>query len=235
MAPVARELSHVRGVLEPLQTASSIDGQVEELREVLECHGWLPVTLIGHSWGAWLCLIFAARHPAFVKKLILVGCGPLEEKYAPGIMERRLGRLSGPERQEVRDLIKSLNGPSAEGRNEALARFGKLMAKADAFDPLPDLDEGGSAFREDIYRSVWKEAEDHRKSGELLRLVKKVRCPVVAIHGDHDPHPAEGIEKPLMQAITGFRLILLDRCGHEPWAERAARDRFYEILKKELI
>ena len=34
MAPVARELSSITGVLEPLQTKYSLEGQVQELREV---------------------------------------------------------------------------------------------------------------------------------------------------------------------------------------------------------
>jgi len=36
MAPVARELATDYGVIEPLQTASSIEGQVSELRVALE-------------------------------------------------------------------------------------------------------------------------------------------------------------------------------------------------------
>lgn len=39
MAPVARELANEWGVLEPLQTAASLEGQVQELRDVLETHG----------------------------------------------------------------------------------------------------------------------------------------------------------------------------------------------------
>ena len=35
MAPVARELASGWGVLEPLQTATSLEGQIEELRAVL--------------------------------------------------------------------------------------------------------------------------------------------------------------------------------------------------------
>jgi len=49
------------GVLEPLQTATTIEGQIEELNEVLKKKGNLPVTLIGWSWGAWLSFIFAAQ------------------------------------------------------------------------------------------------------------------------------------------------------------------------------
>ena len=40
-----------------------------------------------------------------------------------------------------------------------------------------------------------------RQKGELLELCKKVQCPVVAIHGDYDPHPSEGVREPL-QAVS---------------------------------
>ena len=39
MTPVARELSADRGVLEPLQTAATLRGQIDELRAGLEAHG----------------------------------------------------------------------------------------------------------------------------------------------------------------------------------------------------
>jgi len=39
MAPVAREIASAGGVLEPLQTATSLPGQIEELRMVLEQNG----------------------------------------------------------------------------------------------------------------------------------------------------------------------------------------------------
>ena len=105
MAPVARELSSVRGVLEPLQTATTLEGQVQELKAVLEKNGDLPVTLIGFSWGAMLCFIFTAQYPLFVKKLILIGSGAYEEKYAADITKTRLSRLSEEERVEAISLM----------------------------------------------------------------------------------------------------------------------------------
>lgn len=233
MASVARELSTAYGVLEPLQTASSVDGQVSELHEALEKQGQLPMTLIGHSWGAWLGIIFAARYPAFVKKLILVGCGPLEEKYALRIAETRKSRLSEKDKSELLALERALNDTGSSHREAVFARFGELTSKADSYDPLP-VDEEKIEPREDINRSVWREAESLRRGGELLELAKKIQCPVVAIHGDYDPHPAEGVEKPLRQALKDFKSILLKDCGHEPWKERRARDRFYSVLKEEL-
>jgi pimeloyl-ACP methyl ester carboxylesterase len=224
MAPVARELSAMCGVLEPLQTASSVAGQVLELRDVLEDQGQLPMTLVGHSWGAWLGLIFTAHYPTFVKKLILVGSGPLEEKYASKIAETRVSRLNGEEKQKLFALENALNDPGVKDKGNIFARFGELMSRADSYDPLPDEAEK-IEYREDINRSVWGEAAELRRSGELLKMAKMVQCPVVAIHGDYDPHPAEGVEIPLKNAVKGFRLILLKDCGHEPWRERGARAR----------
>lgn len=202
-----------------------------ELRALLEKYGQLPITLIGHSWGAWLSLIFAARYPAYVKKLMLIGSGPFEEKYALTIIGTRLSRLSNEELLEARDLAGKLNDPGISDKSIIFSRLGKLMSKADSFNPLPG-DEEEVTFREDIYQSVWKEAEELRRTGELLKIVKRVRCPIIAIHGDYDPHPAEGVEKPLRETVKDFRLILLKDCGHEPWKERYARDRFYELLKE---
>lgn len=137
MAPVARELSLTVGVLEPLQTSASLEGQLRELQDVLKKHGDLPVTLIGFSWGAMLSYIFAARCPLFIRKLILIGSGPYEEKYASKIMETRLDRLTEEERLEAHVLMESLHNSNIKDKNAVLARFGQLMSKADSFNPLP--------------------------------------------------------------------------------------------------
>ena len=81
---------------------------------------------------------------------------------------------------------------------------------------------------------MWKDAAELRSSGKLLELGKQIECPVVAIHGDYDPHPTEGVWKPLSAVLNSFRFILLENCGHMPWIERQARDKFYKILKEEL-
>jgi pimeloyl-ACP methyl ester carboxylesterase len=234
MAPVARELSRHCGVIEHLESATTIDGQVAELHESLKEHGDLPATLIGHSWGAWLSLIFAARHPAMAKKLVLVCSGPFEEAYAPQITETRMSRMSDEEKLQFRVLIDALESPK---RNKAalFSLYGSLLTKADGYDLLPAGDESyGMLFQENVYQNAWSEALHLRRNGGLVALAKQVRCPVVAIHGVHDPHPAEGVEKPLRDAVGDFRFVRLDKCGHEPWKERVAKDLFYDILREEL-
>ena len=233
MAPVARKLSSVWGVLEPLQTATTLEGQVQELKAVLEKNGELPVTLIGFSWGAMLSFILTARYPSLVKKLILIASAAYEEKYAADMMKIRLSRLGGEEREEALSLTETLGNPDVEDKNTPMARLGELIARADSYDPLPH-DSEILEYRYDIYRSVWDQARELRSSGRLLELGKGIQCPVVAIHGDYDPHLAEGVKAPLSRILKDFRLILLEKCGHCPWIERSARDRFYDILKNEV-
>lgn len=233
MAPVARELSADWGVLEPLQTATSLEGQVQELKTVLEKNGDFPVTLIGSSWGAMLSFIFSARYPEFVKKIILIGSGVYDEKYASNIMKTRLSRLSEAERNEAYSLIEILNDPAVQNKNTPLAKFGNLLTKADSYNPLT-LDTEILQCQYHINTNVWKDARELRMSGKLLELGKQIQCPVVAIHGDYDPHPAEGIQKPLSSVLKSFKFILLKNCGHLPWIESESRKIFFRILKKEL-
>jgi pimeloyl-ACP methyl ester carboxylesterase len=233
MAPLARKLASSWGVLEPLQTRASLDEQRAELKTILERNGELPITLIGFSWGAWLSFILAAHYPKIVKKLILIGSGPLEEKYAASIQANRLNRLNEADKTEVNSPIKLLDNPVVENKNAALAQLGAIFSKADAYDPIMDESEAIDC-RFEIFQSVWKDAAELRKSGKLLELGKQLQCPVVAIHGDYDPHPAEGVQRPLSTLLKRFRFILLKNCGHKPWIERQAMDQFYKILKAEL-
>ncbi len=235
MAPVARELSKRWGVLEPLQTATSVQGQVEELKTALETAGDLPATLIGFSWGAWLVFILAAEYPALVKKLILVGSGPFEERRAAEIAETRLSRLADEVREVVESIariLESSENVGPEEKNAAMARMGALFSKIDAYDPASVPIEYDC--RADVFQAVWKEAAELRRTGELLELGKRIDSPVVAIHGEYDPHPAEGVGRPLSAVLKSFRFVLLENCGHAPWIERRAKEKFYEILEEEL-
>jgi pimeloyl-ACP methyl ester carboxylesterase len=238
MAPVARELSMIRGVLEPMQTARTLDGQVEELKALLEENASPPMTLIGFSWGAWLSFILAARYPDLVKELVLVASGPFLKRYARQILPTRLSRLDEAERHEAEGILKALEGATCSCGDRDFARLGEIISSCDAFDPIVGPRSGIQAnalCQAQIYQSVWKEAELLRGTGELLEMGRRISCPVVAIHGDWDPHPAEGVAEPLSSVLENFRFILLANCGHKPWIERLAKDEFYSILETLMV
>ncbi len=233
MAPLAGQLRHCCNILEPLQTADSVSGQINELKIVLERQASLPVVLVGHSWGAWLGFMFAANFPSYVKKLILVGSGSFEDKYAQNIHQIRMERLNSHDRQEVERISEKLSSGSPENKDDILKRFGGIISRADQYDPAPDTKED-VCISYHIYKKVWLQAAAMRSSGELLALAEKITCPLVAFHGDYDPHPEAGVREPLSGIIQNFRFILLERCGHKPWLEKQAREYFLNLLLKEL-
>jgi NAD(P)-dependent dehydrogenase (short-subunit alcohol dehydrogenase family) len=49
-----------------------------------------------------------------------------------------------------------------------------------------------------------------------------------------DPHPLAGVQAPLQPVLRHFRMIVLPKCGHTPWAERDAREAFFAALREEL-
>ncbi|MFO8000915.1 MAG: alpha/beta hydrolase, partial [Marinilabilia sp.] len=217
MGPVARELSHDLGVLELIQTEKSVNGQIEELHKQLTSCADLPVVLVGFSWGAWLGFLFAARYPELVKKLILISAGAFESQYNKDLMRIRLNRLNNQDRKEAERLMAFIR--AGRGDNAILGRFGKLMTIADSFDPDPHESKPVVPDMK-IYQSIEPEASALRETGQLIRCADRIKCPGVAIHGDYDPHPAEGVEKPLTERLHDFKMIHLKKCGHVPWKER---------------
>ncbi|QOR36350.1 alpha/beta hydrolase [Clostridium sp. 'deep sea'] len=230
MKPVALELSKYFGVLEPLQTAMSVEGQITELMQVLEENCKEPITLIGHSWGAMLIYMFAAKHKHLVKKIIMVSSGAVEEKYYPDLCQNREDRLTEAEREELSCLKKKFSNPTSnKNMNEIFARFGKLMGKLDTYDSV-ETEKNTSMISYEIFNKVWPQAHAMRKSGEMAKMGKQINCPVIAIHGDYDSHPIEGIRDSLKNIVKDFTFYELKKCGHTPWVERWAKEQFYKII-----
>jgi len=42
------------------------------------------------------------------------------------------------------------------------------------------------------------------------------------------------IRNPLSEMVEDFRFYLLKNCGHRPWYEKLAKDKFFELLRSEL-
>lgn len=233
MGPVARELSAERGVLEPFQSADSVDGQVRELAAQLHEAAALPAVLAGHSWGAMLALLVAAAHPRAVARLVLIGSAPLDPACARGILAARLERLGPEDRAELLRLQALLGAPSALSGPGALERYGALVARADIVDPL-EPEPAEFPPQPGIHRRVWAGAAALRATGYFVERARAVACPVTVIHGASDPHPLGGVVGPLETAGLAVRVHVLPACGHTPWRERQARDRFYALLRQEI-
>jgi len=234
MAPVAAVLSEQYGVLEPLQTADTVSGQILELKDVLVQYADSPVVLVGFSWGAWLSVMLACEYPQLVKKLILIGCAPFDDKAGAVIHQTRVDRLDQTEKKEFDELIKSLGNPETVNKENLLKRLIQLLDQTDTYSPIA-TQLCNINFDFHIFKNVWAEASLMRQKGSLLESFKRVKCPIYAIHGDYDPHPWNDIKTVLSRNSGKNRFVLLEKCGHKPWVETHAKKDFYKIINHEIF
>ena len=65
-AGLCRALASFCGTVEHLQKARDADGLTNEILLLTEKHRMEKPVLIGHSYGAWLAILFAEKHPDLV-------------------------------------------------------------------------------------------------------------------------------------------------------------------------
>ncbi len=234
MAPVARELSAKRGVVEPLQSAATLDWQIQELKNQLDSHCDLPATLIGSSWGAILALLLAAHLPEMIRKLILVGSAVFNSESSAQIENIRMSRLSEKDRLRHAEIQSEIRTADQQRRNVLMSEWGKMLDKTDMHDPITtDIEVIETQY--DVFTGVWPQFTALRdKPGYLKSLFTQITAPVVVIHGAYDPHPIDGIRPFLESCLRNVVFHILPDCGHYPWIERNAKAKFYKILEGSL-
>lgn len=225
--PMAIHLSRYHNVLECIQTKYSVTELKDELRTQI---GKLPVpsvTLVGHSWGAWLVMMVAVEHPELVDRLILIGCPPFEEKYVSLILENRLSHLHERDKIRFMEIMAELKRKVTEHTLHLLEQY---VMKTDNYHLVSD--EVHSNVDRRMYEAVWGEAEIMRRRGDLKKMLFDIKCPVTVIHGDYDPHPLAGVLTPLHEAGVSYQFHLLSHCGHSPFLEIEASSDFYSLMNE---
>lgn len=219
------ELSQI-GVVEALQSKYSIDELVEELYNQIKDNCKEKVSLIGHSWGAWLVAFFAGKYPDLIENVILVGSGPLEDKYVSEIGARRMENLS----EEDGAIFRRLSNNQAT--DEDMAKIPKVFEKSDNYC-LENRDlHRADRTDSQMHNMVWEEAAKLRTNGTLLTSFKKSQSKLFLIQGETDPHPVKGVIVPLQENGIKCESYVLEKCGHNPFMEKYAKEDFYKILLK---
>lgn len=226
------ELSKYCGVIEALQTKYSIPEQIEELKQQITDNCNEPIAVIGHSWGAWLSMMLATKYPELIQKLILIGCGALQEEYRGNQEDLRLSRLSCNQRVKYESIIKRISSEPEQASSKDFVNLAKLATLADSYSLLEE--DNNTIFNFKLFNSIWPKAAGLRRSGELINMISRIQCPITIIHGTYDSHIITGVTKPLDSVGKEYKLIELEKCGHYPWREEFAKDEFFHHLCKEL-
>lgn len=231
-ALLARDLSDPLHVLEPWQRSSgdvplTVDRHVEDLAEVLS--RYTPdekPALVGESWGAMLALAFAARYPDRIGGLLLVGCGTFDRPSREQLEETIERRTSKALRARLNALLQTIPDEEvrmrvAHEQSDPIYTYRRIPGLE---DPIESVDPRG-------HHETWQDMVRLQESGVYPAELASIRCPVLMLHGSWDPHPGSMIRDALADRIPQLEYQELDHCGHSPWVEEQARDRFLEIAR----
>ena len=154
----------------------SLGTYVEQLRQMIGHLDCGPVVILGSSMGGSAAIELAARHPALVERLVLNDIGP----YIPrGRRQRRSQTLA--RHYVFRDPADLLRKIGASQKNDGPVsddiRFNVTFHQTRWSD-----EEGGRVYRHDV-RALQAFRHDARTSLDQWALWRRVRCPVLLIHG----------------------------------------------------
>ena len=230
-AGLAAELAPDFEVWEPLQRRSgevplTVDRHVADLHDIAPD----PAKIVGHSWGAMLGLSYAARYPAAVRAMALVGCGTYDTASRAEYERRfevKLGDAGRRRGRELRIAMERARGRAE--RDEVLARRGAFAAEVQAVDLLPETEP---PLRADAagHDETWRDVLRRQATGLEPQSFGVIESPVLMLHGDDDPHPGTMIRDALLPHIPQLEYVGVPRCGHEPWRERHGREPFLRAL-----
>jgi proline iminopeptidase len=207
------------GALKSGQSCTLAD-QIADL-EALRAHlGYDKIDLLGHSWGGYLAMAYAARHPEHIAHLVIL------DSAAPRWQDTRyLFEDVFPEIEEQRvsfDYAATLGDKAAEadGLRVYLSMLCVSPEKRDA------LLAASSSF-------VYNGPVNQMLNADLARFdlnpeLPKLRFPTLVGTGRYDFNVAPRIAYRIHKAIPGSRFVAFEHSGHLPFYEEP--DEFRQVL-----
>ncbi len=174
---------------------------IEDMHTVVEATGFESLALAGNSGGAAICLAYAAKYPAKVKCLVIMG----------GFMRGAIKRGVDPTRvREFSNLIKH----GWAGKNAA---FRQMMST--------QLFPGATTEQMNGFDDLQRKAADGKTAAELItklantdvtQYLPKIKAPTLILHSEKDERQPfeEAVE--MAKLIPNSELHVLDSINHSP-------------------
>ncbi|USK99034.1 alpha/beta fold hydrolase [Bacillus tropicus] len=208
----------------------------EELKKVLQIEKW---SVIGHSFGGYVALLYASIYPSSIEKIILEG-PTFDFALTSRALLQKTGKLLkkyGKEEVAKACLLYSSSNACSEELLEAYIRLSDELEekrmelynyKEDVTDESLYSDEEWEEFsnRSKIHFDRLKlEGAFHTS---LLRKIKDVQSPMLLIVGKHDVVTCEKQIEIFNKDARNGKYIVFEESGHSPHYEEA--DRFAETV-----
>lgn len=188
--------------------------QIADLDALRARLGLEKMDLLGHSWGGYLVMAYAARHPERISHLTIL------DSAAPKIQDTAfLFKNIYPETTARED---GLAFAVELGDEEAIAAdlreyMTMLFYSAAARDAmLARMDT--MTYRQSVNKSVWNDLQRFDLNPEL----PKFRFPTLVATGRYDFNVAPSVAWSIHRAIPGSEFAVFEKSGHLPYCEESA-------------
>ena len=200
----------------------TLEAHLKDLEGLRQALGIDRINLIGHSLGALVVLLFAARYPERMGALVLAHPGP---PFAPEMMEQLhhafLENQSKTDRKVLEAIAVSESFKAVQP--EAREAFFKAMYSAFFRDRslLPRLDFGFTEATAAHAVGAEEQLTEQILALDPTSLLSNVRSPTLVVHAEHDLIPLS-FSTFLAAEIQGAHLVVLDGVGHFSYLEDPA-------------
>jgi len=186
---------------------------LEGLRKTLKAR---KLTIVGHSFGGILSMMYAAQHPGRIRALALIDSGGPTLAGVPKFTANLMARTSDEDNAKVREW--SAPDRLAANRKKAILEITKARSAAYFADRSKTALLTDPMTEESFNDAMFYPVTGQLMAGlDLREGLRKLKAPVVVIHGRQDPlETAQEVH----DALAGSRLEIVENAGHFPWLEQ---------------
>ena len=211
---------------------------VDDLDALRAYWGYEAWTVIGHSWGASLALMYAVQYPERTTRLVHFSGTGIDPAWHQEYRSNREAKLPPADRNRFR----LLNQQRSTATGEELRRINEeracLLERTELYDAaqlneVPRLDRFPINYS--LNSALNAEMSRLEETGELHPKVSRIRVTTLVLDGEGDPRP-RWARAHIARLIPNSRHVTIARAGHEPWVEqpeataRALRDFLMEPI-----
>ena len=196
--------------------------QINDLEDLRAHMGANSVDLLGHSWGGYLAMAYAAEHPEHIAHLIIVDSAAPKMKDTVFLFDNIFPE--GTERQASM-AFKEEMGDKASSDADLREYFTMLFYSTENRDkflaivsPSVENKEVGDAVQKDVERF------------DLNPEIRKFKFPTLVITGRYDINVAPSVAYKIHQAIPGSQFTVFEKSGHMPFFEEP--DEFVRVMER---
>src|SRR5262249_13239412 len=183
--------------------------QIDDLEALCAHLGFTKIDLLGHSWGGYLVMAYAARHPDRIAHLMIVDSAApkiqdtvfLFKNIYPETVAREDGLAFAVELGDQAAIMSDLHEYMSMVFYSSQARDAMLARMADL------------SYHQSVNKSVWNDLQRFDLNPEL----PKFRFPTLVVTGRYDFNVAPSVAWGIHRAIPGSDLAVFEKSGHLPY------------------